>query len=101
MRRPTAWGAGPDLDGEHSAMVRGFFIENALHWIHEYHLDGLRLDATHALRDDGQRHFLAELSARVHGSVAGRQVLVIAEDHRNLASMLKPESAGGWGLDAV
>jgi maltooligosyltrehalose trehalohydrolase len=100
-RHSTAWGAGLNFDGEHSAMVRGFFIENALHWIHEYHLDGLRLDATHAIKDKGPRHFLAELSACVAGSVPHRAVHLIAEDHRNLAAMLKPESRGGWGLDAV
>ena len=51
-----------NLDGPRSGLVREFFIENALHWVHEYHVDGLRLDATHALVDDGPRHFLAELS---------------------------------------
>ncbi|HMF16751.1 MAG TPA: malto-oligosyltrehalose trehalohydrolase [Gemmataceae bacterium] len=100
-RHKTAWGDGLNFDGEHSDMVRGFFIENALHWIHEYHLDGLRLDATHAMKDDGERHFLAELSARVHESVANRPVHLIAEDHRNRADMVKPQNAGGWGLDEV
>jgi maltooligosyltrehalose trehalohydrolase len=100
-RHPTAWGAALNLDGEHSAMVRAFFIENALHWINEYHFDGLRLDATHALVDEGARHFLAELSAAVHNSVTDRRVLLIAEDHRNLATLVKPEDEGGWGLDAV
>jgi maltooligosyltrehalose trehalohydrolase len=100
-RHRTPWGDAINLDGEHSAMVRSFLIENALHWVHEYHIDGLRLDATHALFDDGPRHFLAELASRVRVSVAGRRVLVIAEDHRNLAQMLRPEAEGGWGLDAV
>ena len=48
-------------------MVRAFFIENALHWLHEYHIDGLRLDATHYLFDESPRHFLAELAATVRG----------------------------------
>jgi maltooligosyltrehalose trehalohydrolase len=99
--RPSPWGAGINLDGEHSAQVRAFFIENALHWMHEYHIDGLRLDATHAMSDDGPRHFLAELTARVRASVQGRQVHLIAEDHRNLAVMVRPERESGWGLDAV
>ena len=51
-----------NLDGEGSEHVQAFFIENALHWLHEYHIDGLRLDATHALHDDGPPHFLAELA---------------------------------------
>jgi maltooligosyltrehalose trehalohydrolase len=100
-RHRTAWGPALNFDGEHSEETRRFFIENALHWVHEYHVDGLRLDATHAIVDHGPRHFLAELAERVHRSVAGKAPLVIAEDHRNLAHMVKSEAQGGWGLDAV
>ena len=99
--RQSAWAACVNLDGQESAMVREFFIENALHWVHEYHIDGLRLDATHALHDESPRHFLAELVARVRGSAAGRRVLLIAEDHRNLSTMIRPAWAGGWDLDGV
>jgi maltooligosyltrehalose trehalohydrolase len=98
---PTLWGAALNLDGPHSEMVRRFFIENALHWITEYHFDGLRLDATHALVDEGPRHLLAELSAAVHHSVSNRRVLLMAEDHRNLRTLLTTEEEGGWGLDAA
>jgi maltooligosyltrehalose trehalohydrolase len=101
QRHHSPWGAGVNLDGEHSRHVREFFIENALHWIHEYHLDGVRLDATHAMQDDSPRHFLAELTDRVHGSTSGRHVHVIAEDDRNLAGIVLPPDKGGWGLDAV
>ena len=101
QRHQTPWGAAVNLDGPHSEMVRAFFIENALHWVHEYHVDGLRFDATHALIDDGPRHFLAELSSRVRSSVSGRNVVLIAEDHRNLSHMVRSEAEGGWGLDAV
>jgi maltooligosyltrehalose trehalohydrolase len=100
-RHRTAWGPAINFDAENSASVRDFFIENALYWIHEYHMDGLRLDATHAIIDEGPRHFLAELAARMHESVSGRKVLLIAEDARNLAPLLKEISAGGWGIDAV
>jgi maltooligosyltrehalose trehalohydrolase len=100
-RHQTPWGDALNLDGEHSAMVRAFLIENASHWVHEYHVDGLRLDATHALLDDSPRHLLAELSSRVRASVSGRTLLLIAEDHRNLARMVRPEADGGWGFDAV
>jgi maltooligosyltrehalose trehalohydrolase len=99
-RYHSPWGAAVNLDGPRSARVREFFIENALHWLHEYHLDGVRLDATHALHDQGETHFLAELSARLHEST-DRQVHVIAEDDRNLARMVMPQKDGGWGLDAV
>jgi maltooligosyltrehalose trehalohydrolase len=94
------WGKGLNFDGPGSSMVRQFFIENALHWVHEYHIDGLRLDATHAIVDDDPRHFVAQLTARVKASTE-RPVYVIAEDHRNLAHMVRPEGDGGWGLDGV
>jgi maltooligosyltrehalose trehalohydrolase len=100
-RHQTPWGPAVNLDGRGSEMVRAFFIENALHWIHEYHMDGLRLDATHSMVDEGPRHILAELSARVREQAPDRTIHLIAEDHRNLAGMLRPESAGGWGLDGV
>ncbi len=97
----SPWGDGVNLDGSGSAQVRRFIIENALHWIHEYHVDGLRLDATHALVDDSRRHLLAELADVVHHLDVGRPIHLIAEDERNLATLVRPESAGGWGLDGV
>ena len=98
----SAWGARVNFDGEGSRQVRDFFVENAQHWIHEYHLDGLRLDATHALVDRSPRHFLAELVERVRASLPeDRTVALIAEDERNLARLVKPRPEGGWGLDAV
>jgi len=100
-RHPTPWGSAINLDGPGCARVREFLAENALHWIHEYHLDGLRLDATHALVDEGEPHFLAELRSRVKASVTGRRVHLVAEDHRNLARLVLPEEKGGYGLDAL
>jgi maltooligosyltrehalose trehalohydrolase len=100
-RHSTPWGQAINLDGEQSAPVREFFFENALHWIHEYHVDGLRLDATHALIDDSPRHFLEELTQRMRASATDRTVLLIAEDDRNLSTIVTPRQDGGWGLDAV
>ena len=96
----SPWGDGVNLDGPHSAEVRNFFIANALQWVRDYHVDGLRLDATHALQDEGPRHFLEEFTATVRGH-ASREVLFVAEDHRNLARLVLPADRGGWGLDAV
>jgi maltooligosyltrehalose trehalohydrolase len=98
----TLWGMGMNFDGENSAPVRDFVIENALHWIHEYHFDGLRLDATHAIVDDGPRYILAELQAVVRLSMAStpRHVVISVEDHRNLVRIITPEPEG-WGLDAT
>jgi maltooligosyltrehalose trehalohydrolase len=97
----SGWGCCVNLDGEGSEHVHEFFLENVLHWLHEYHADGLRLDATHALRDDVPPHFLERLSERVRAAFPGRWVPLIAEDHRNLDTMIRPRWAGGWDLDGV
>src|SRR5262249_44531198 len=78
-----------------------FFIDNALHWIHEYRVDGLRLDATHTLGDTRARHFLAELADAVRGSTIGRDVLLFAEDERNETQIIRPRKDGGYGFDGV
>jgi maltooligosyltrehalose trehalohydrolase len=98
-RHASPWGAAVNLDGDGSEHVRGFFIENALHWVHEYHVDGLRLDATHALVDDGPTHFLAEFADRVRAG-AGRPVVLVAEDDRNMATLVH-RVPRGYGFDAV
>ena len=100
-RHRTPWGAAVNLDGAGARQVRDFFIENALHWIHEYHIDGLRLDATHGMVDDSPRHFVAELASRARESTPDRTLLLVAEDERNLATIVRPPEDGGWGLDAV
>ncbi|MEO8601229.1 MAG: malto-oligosyltrehalose trehalohydrolase [bacterium] len=103
----TPWGAALNLDGPGQRMTRAFLIENALHWLHEYHCDGLRLDATHAQFDEGPRHFLSELRDRVrraHRPAAlphATRPLLIAEDERNLARLTLPRRRGGYALDAV
>ena len=96
----TPWGKAINLDDQHSRGVRHLFIDNALHWLREYHVDGLRLDATHTLKDDSETHFLSELTEVVH-QLPGRKRYVIAEDERNLRTLLQPRSSGGYGLDGV
>jgi maltooligosyltrehalose trehalohydrolase len=100
-RHESPWGAGINLDGPDSASVRRFFIEHAIAWVHEFRFDGLRLDATHALVDDSPVHFVSELRAAVRAAVPEREVLLIAEDPRNLRVTIDPPAQGGWGLDAV
>ncbi|MGE0228058.1 MAG: malto-oligosyltrehalose trehalohydrolase [Dehalococcoidia bacterium] len=98
----TLWGSAINLDGAGSEAVRAYFIESALHWLHEYHVDGFRLDSTHALIDAGPRHFLIDYANAVHSAVSTRhRPLVIAEDHRNLDTLLLPPERGGYDLDAV
>ena len=99
----SPWGAAVNFDGPASRPVRHYVIENALRWIHEYHVDGLRLDATHAIVDESPVHILAEVASAVHQSLAGvgREALVIAEDARNLATLIERTEHGGYGLDGV
>lgn len=99
--RDGPWGGALDLDPASGAMLREFFVANAVHWVREYHLDGLRLDATHAIVDGEPSSFVAEVRREVHAAAPGRSVVVIAEDDRNLATIVAPASSGGWNLDGV
>jgi maltooligosyltrehalose trehalohydrolase len=97
----TAWGAGLNWDGPDSAWVRRFAIDNACHWIGEYHIDGLRLDATHAIIDDSPVHLVAELTEQVRAVAAPRNVVVFAEDGRHEIARARPVSANGDGTDGI
>ncbi len=99
-RHQTPWGAAVNLDGEGSDPVRRFIIDNALHWIREYHIDGLRLDSTHALVDESPRHFMREFADTVR-SGASRPVLLFAEDYRNLSEVVTRDDDSAWGFDGV
>lgn len=101
-RHHTPWGEALNFDGPNSQPIRDFFIGNALYWLQEFHLDGLRLDATHEVQDESELHFLRELAERVRAGIpSGREVLLIAEDERNEARLVTPIEAGGIGLDGV
>ena len=99
-RHSTPWGGAVNLDGPRSASVRRFIIDSARHWVHEYRLDGLRLDATHALVDDSATHLVAELVDDLRETTPW-PVMLHAEDHRNLVTLVQRRSNQGWGLDAV
>ena len=89
--RQTPWGPAIAFDGPERETVRAFFIHNALYWLEEYHLDGLRLDAVHAILDGSARHFLDELAERVRaGLEPGRQVHLVLENDANEARRLGP-----------
>ena len=94
-RHHTPWGAAINFDGEGSRTVRDFFIHNALYWIEEYHLDGLRLDAIHAICDDSSPDIVEELSAAVRrGPGRERQVHLVLENDRNQAHYFPRDAAG-------
>jgi maltooligosyltrehalose trehalohydrolase len=89
-RHHTPWGNAINFDGPDSRMVRDFFIQNTLYWISEYHLDGLRLDAVHAIIDDSTPHILTELADAVRNSVdADRHVHLILENDLNQSRFLR------------
>jgi maltooligosyltrehalose trehalohydrolase len=98
----SPWGQAVNFDGPGSDSVRQFFIDNALYWLSEYHIDALRLDAIHGIYDFSARHFLAELADRFHQQAAllGRQGWLIAESDLNDVRVVQPRSSGGYGLDA-
>ena len=100
-RHGTDWGRALDFDGPGSAPVREFFVENAVHWVREYHLDGLRLDATTMIFDDSPRHLLQEIAERVRAAAAPRSVYLVAENEAQDARLVRPPGDGGYGLDAV
>jgi maltooligosyltrehalose trehalohydrolase len=98
----TPWGPAVNLDQPGSDEVREFLIGNALMWLRDYHLDGLRLDAVHALADNRATGFLEELATRVASLAAatGRELLLIAESDLNDPRLVTPRAAGGYGLTA-
>ncbi|MDE3136016.1 MAG: malto-oligosyltrehalose trehalohydrolase [Acidobacteriota bacterium] len=100
-RYRTPWGEAVNFDGPWSDEVRRYFIENALVWITDFHIDALRLDAVHAIVDPSARPFLEELGAPVHQRAAelGRRVQVFAESDRNDARLVRERDRGGLGLD--
>ncbi|HKO89215.1 MAG TPA: malto-oligosyltrehalose trehalohydrolase [Burkholderiales bacterium] len=100
-RYDNEWGEAINFDGPNSKPVREFFIRNACYWIREFHLDGLRLDATQSIHDNGPVHVLAELSQRVRAVAQPKAIILIAENEPQNARQLLPIEAGGAGLDAM
>jgi maltooligosyltrehalose trehalohydrolase len=101
-RYRTPWGDSVNYDGPGSDLVRDFFVDNARMWLEEFHLDGLRLDAVHAIYDLGARHILRALqvTAEEVARRAGRRVHLVAESDLNDPRLLLPPGQGGCGLDA-
>lgn len=95
--RESGWGRALNFDGPGSEPVREFFLQNVCMWFDEYRVDGLRLDALHAIVDTSPTHIIAEIAAAAHM----RGGFVIGEDERNDALAITPRGDGGWGLDGV
>ncbi|MBY6261502.1 malto-oligosyltrehalose trehalohydrolase [Azospirillum sp. 412522] len=104
-RYRNEWGEAINFDGPNSKPVREFFLTNAAFWIEEYHLDGLRLDATQSIHDGsedhGGPHILTEISRAVRKAANGRATILVGENEPQHASMVKPADEGGCGLCAI
>jgi maltooligosyltrehalose trehalohydrolase len=101
-RYRTPWGPAINLDGTDSDEVRRFLCDNALAWLRDYHCDGLRIDAVHAMFDNSAFPFLEQLGSEVRWLAAstGKALVIIAESDLNQPALVTPVEAGGRGLDA-
>jgi maltooligosyltrehalose trehalohydrolase len=97
----TDWGAAINFDGGNCEPVREFFGANAAYWIKEYHLDGLRLDATHSIFDESREHILGLIARNVRRAGEPRNVLLVGENEPQNVKLIEPAARAGYGLDAL
>ncbi|MBV9157491.1 MAG: malto-oligosyltrehalose trehalohydrolase, partial [Acidobacteriaceae bacterium] len=97
----TDWGQAINFDGDENGPVREFFRENAAYWIREFHLDGLRLDATQDIHDESEPHILAEITQAARAAAGDKPIVLIAENEPQCTRLIKPIEHGGFGIDAL
>lgn len=100
-RHHSEWGASPNFDGAGSTPVREAVLANVAHWIDEYHLDGLRLDATQSVHDDSRPHILQQIGQRARAAAGRRRVIVVGENEPQDAALARLVADGGQGLDML
>jgi maltooligosyltrehalose trehalohydrolase len=100
-KHQTDWGAAIRFDGQNCEPVRELYISNAAYWIKEYHLDGLRLDATQDIYDESEDHILAAVTRTCRKAAERRGVIVIGENEPQNVRLIRSESEGGYGIDAM
>jgi maltooligosyltrehalose trehalohydrolase len=100
-RYRNEWGEALNFDGENSAPVREFFISNAGYWIDEFHIDGLRLDATQQIFDASEEHVLTAITRRVREAGGKRSTYIVAENETQQTRLVRPVEQGGHGMDAL
>ena len=100
-RYPNEWGESINFDGDDAGPVRDFFVSNAGYWIDEFHLDGLRLDATQSIYDHSGEHVIAAVTARARAAAGARSIFVVAENEPQATRLARPVADGGYGLDAL
>ena len=100
-RHSTEWGEAINYDGERSDPVREFVVANAAYWIRDFHLDGLRIDATQAIEDDSDPHILTELTRSARDAAGERSIIVVAENERQQVCHVQAPEDGGYGMDGL
>lgn len=95
------WGDALNFDDEFAGPVREFFVANAAYWIDEFRLDGLRLDATQQIFDRSPQHILSEISRSARAAAGKREIILVAENERQEARLVRPLEKGGYGLDGL
>jgi maltooligosyltrehalose trehalohydrolase len=95
------WGQSINFDGKNSGPVRELFLTNAAYWIEEFHLDGLRLDATQQIFDDSPEHVLTTIATRVRAAAHGRKTILVAENEHQDIRLVRPAKDGGNALDGL
>jgi maltooligosyltrehalose trehalohydrolase len=100
-RHKTEWGRALNFDERDSGPVRDFVLANVRHWIAEYHLDGIRIDATQAFVDASPQHILLELAREARAAAENRQVFVTGESEPQAANLFRPADKGGCEIDAM
>lgn len=100
-RYETDWGRAINFDGDSAKPVRDFFLANARYWIEEFHLDGLRLDATQNIYDRSSEHILAAITRQVRRAAGERSLILVAENEPQDVKVVRPLEQGGYGMDAL
>ena len=97
----TDWGEAINFYGQHSAPVREFYAANAAYWIKEFHLDGLRLDATQNVYDQSKDHILAEINRSARKAAGKREIIIVAENEPQDTTLIRSQNEGGYGFDGL
>ena len=100
-RHDNDWGDALNFDDDNAAPVREFFVANAGYWIDEFHMDGLRLDATQQIFDASDEHILTGVGREVRRRAVGRETIIVAENESQEARLARPAARGGYGLDGL
>src|SRR5215216_1156576 len=99
--RENEWGNAINFDGPNSGPVREFFITNGRYWIEEFHFDGFRFDATHAIHDQSEEYIIGAVGRAAREAASSRSIILIAENDLQESKMTRPQNEGGDGLDGM